>query len=368
VYVESDLFINLGSVKFIESLKSNQVTIKDIARELGISPSTVSRALKDHPDISPATKKAVTQRAEELNYQPNSIALSLRHRKSNTIGVIIPEIVHFFFSTVISGIEDIAYSAGYSVIISQSNESYEREVLDTRAMFNNRVDGILVSMSRETKDLAHFESIHKRGMPMVFFDRECEVTGCSNVLVDDVEGGFQATEHLIRQGYRRIVHLKGPSHLPIARDRHIGYRKALEASGLDFDPDLVINEEVGNDPDQAEEVFGRFYDQLETKCDAVFASTDMIAYGIIQALKKRNIRVPADVGVIGFSNWQFTSLTEPKISTIAQPGFEMGQEAARLLIKEIEAGEDVLIEPVITRLNTSLVVRDSTRKSQSAKG
>jgi LacI family transcriptional regulator len=181
-------------------LKSTQITIKDIARELGISPSTVSRALKDHPDISPETKKAVNKLAEELNYQPNSIALSLRHRKSNTIGVIIPEIVHFFFSTVISGIEDIAYGAGYSVIISQSNESYEREVMDTKAMFNNRVDGIIVSMSRETQDLGHFESIHKRGMPMVFFDRSCDLFECSNVLVDDINGGYQATSHLIEQG------------------------------------------------------------------------------------------------------------------------------------------------------------------------
>jgi LacI family transcriptional regulator len=347
-------------------LKSNQVTIKDIARELGISPSTVSRALKDHPDISPATKAAVNKLAEELNYQPNSIALSLRHRKSNTIGVIIPEIVHFFFSTVISGIEDIAYSAGYSVLISQSNESYEREVMDTKAMFNNRVDGILISMSRETKELGHFESIHKRGMPMVFFDRECTTIGCSNVLVDDIEGGYQATQHLIEQGYKRIIHLKGPSHLPIARDRHIGYKKALEESGIPYNRDFVINEEVGNDPEQAEEVFGRFYDQLHEKCDAVFASTDMIAYGIIQALKKRNVRVPEDVGVIGFSNWQFTSLTEPRISTVSQPGFEMGQEAARLLIEEIEAEDDVVITPVTKRLKTSLIVRDSSLRSQSS--
>jgi LacI family transcriptional regulator len=343
-------------------LKSNQITIKDIARELGISPSTVSRALKDHPDISPATKKTVTKLAEELNYQPNSIALSLRHRKSNTIGVIIPEIVHFFFSTVISGIEDIAYSAGYSVIISQSNEAYEREVLDSKAMFNNRVDGILISMSRETEDLSHFESIHKRGMPMVFFDRECTALPCSNVLVDDIEGGYLATRHLIEQGYKRIVHLVGPSSLPIAKHRHQGYKKALEEANLAYETDLVINQEVGNDAEQAEAVFGKYYDQLGEKCDAVFASTDMIAYGVIQALLKQNIRVPEDVGVVGFSNWQFTSLTKPTITTVSQPGFEMGQEAARLLIEEIEADDDVIIKPVTKTLQTQLIIRESSRR------
>ncbi|MCA6079187.1 LacI family DNA-binding transcriptional regulator [Fulvivirga sedimenti] len=344
-------------------MKSTQITIKDIARELGISPSTVSRALKDHPDISPETKKAVNKLAEELNYQPNSIALSLRHRKSNTIGVIIPEIVHFFFSTVISGIEDIAYGAGYSVIISQSNESYEREVMDTKAMFNNRVDGIIVSMSRETQDLSHFESIHKRGMPMVFFDRSCDLFNCSNVLVDDINGGYQATSHLIEQGCRRIVHLQGPSSLTITRDRHEGYKKALAEHNIPYNKDLVINDEMGNDEQSAKDIFGKFFDTASEKPDGVFASTDMIALGAIQALKARGLRVPEDVCVVGFSNWQFTSLTEPTITTVAQPGFEMGQEAARLLIREIEADEDTVLEPVLKTLKTTLIIRDSsTRK------
>lgn len=343
-------------------MKSSQVTIKDIARELGISPSTVSRALKDHPDISPETKKQVTRLAEELNYQPNSIALSLRHRKSNTIGVIIPEIVHFFFSTVIAGIEDIAYSKGYSVIISQSAESYDREVMDTKAMFNNRVDGIIISMSRETSDLGHFESIHKRGMPMVFFDRECDALPCSNVLVDDMNGGYQAVSHLIAQGCRRIVHLQGPSSLPITRDRHVGYKNALAEADITYDPRLVINDELGNDEKSAEDIFGKLYDSMDHKPDGVFASTDMIAFGVIQALKKRGVRVPEDVCVVGFSNWQFTALTEPTISTVSQPGFEMGQEAARLLIKEIEADEDVVIAPERKTLKTQLIIRDSSRR------
>ena len=175
-----------------------QITIKDIAKELGISPSTVSRALKDHPDISAETKKAVTELAEKLNYTPNSIALSLRQSKTFTIGVVIPEIIHFFFSTVISGIEDIAYDAGYSVIVSQSNESFEREVINAKALFNNRVDGMLISHSRETNEYNHFKSIFDRGMPMVFFDRVTDSIDCSKVIVDDlmvIFNMFVALEH-----------------------------------------------------------------------------------------------------------------------------------------------------------------------------
>ena len=194
-------------------MKYNQVTIKDIARELGISPSTVSRALKDHPDISPETKKAVNELADKLNYQPNIVALSLRQSKTNTIGVIIPEIVHFFFSTVISGIEDVAYSAGYNVIITQSNESLQREKTDIKALFNSRVDGMLISLSRETSNFEHIDSILAKGVPMVFFDRVYDTANASKVIVDDLSGAKDATQHLIDQGCKRIAHLEGPPNL-----------------------------------------------------------------------------------------------------------------------------------------------------------
>jgi len=169
-------------------MKYNQVTIKDIARELGISPSTVSRALKDHPDISPETKKAVNELADKLNYQPNIVALSLRQSKTNTIVVIIPELVYFFFSTVISGIEDVAYSAGYNVIITQSNESLQREKTDIKALFNSRVDGMLISVSRETNTFEHIDSILAKGVPMVFFDRVYDNANSSKIIVDDLSG------------------------------------------------------------------------------------------------------------------------------------------------------------------------------------
>lgn len=348
----------------VYALRSSQVTIKDIARELGISPSTVSRALKDHPDISPETKKAVTKLAEDLNYQPNSIALSLRQRKTNTIGVIIPEIVHFFFSTVISGIEDIAYGAGYSVIISQSNESYEREVMDTQALFNNRVDGILMSISKETRDYKHIESVHRRGVPIVFFDRKCDAFESSTVMVDDFQGGYQATAHLIEQGYSRILHIAGPSNLEITRQREMGYRKALEDHNLSYSSDLVIKDEISTDLEHTRNLVIDFLNQTDDRPDAIFANNDITALGAMHAIKERGLKVPEDIGVVGFSNWQFTSMTEPTISTISQPGFEMGQEAARLLIREIEAKEDEVPEPVHKTFHTELIIRGSSQRKK----
>ncbi|MEM9857822.1 MAG: LacI family DNA-binding transcriptional regulator [Bacteroidota bacterium] len=342
-------------------MKSSQVTIKDIARELGISPSTVSRALKDHPDISPETKKVVTELAEKLNYQPNSIALSLRHSKSNTIGVIIPQVVHWFFSTVISGIEDIAYGAGYSVIVSQSNESYEKEVMDTKALFNNRVDGILISMSRETIRYDHFESLHSRGIPMVFFDRVCDAINTSKVIVDDYGAAYDATKHLIDQKFDRIAHLAGATNLAIGEQRLEGYKAALKESGLSFREEYVVYENLADKVEPAKKLTLKLL-ELKEPPNAVFASNDISAIGAMQAAKQKGFTIPEDFGVVGFSNWGFTELTEPTLSTIDQRGFEMGQEAARLLIKEIEASEDEIIEPITKTLETELIIRRSSRR------
>ena len=340
-------------------MKSSQVTIKDIARELGISPSTVSRALKDHPDISPETKRVVTELAEKLNYQPNSIALSLRHSKSNTIGVIIPQVVHWFFSTVISGIEDIAYGAGYSVIVSQSNESYEKEVTDTKSLFNNRVDGILISMSKETTDFAHFESLYSRGIPMVFFDRVCPQLNTSKVVVNDFNAAYNATKHLIEQGYKNIAHLAGGKNLAIGTDRLNGYKTALEENGIKFGERYVAHENLVDDELHAKALMHELF-ELPDPPDAVFANNDVSAIGAMMAAKERNLKIPEEFGIVGFSNWRFTELTEPALSTVDQRGFEIGQEAARLLIKEIEAPEDELVEPTTKTIETKLIVRKSS--------
>lgn len=339
-------------------MKRQTITIKDIARELGISPSTVSRALKDHFEISQETKDAVKRVAKEMNYQPNSLALSLRYSKSNTIGVIVPEIVHFFFSTVISGIEDIAQSRGYNVIITQSNESLDREVMNLQTLFNNRVDGVVVSLSKESYDHSHFEALMQKGLPIVFFDRVAEDLESSKVTVDDFLGGYQATKHLIEQGYKRIAHLAGPSGLDITDDRLSGYKKAHEEEGIPIDEELIIFNKASNESD----AYAAIFDLLKNKNpDGLFASNDLAAMGAIKAAQKYGKNVPMDFGVVGFSNWQFTALTNPSISTIEQPGFEMGQHAAELLLKQIDGGEeDVPFESI--KLPTNLIARESSKK------
>jgi LacI family transcriptional regulator len=340
----------------------NQVTIKDIARELGISPSTVSRALKDHPDISPETKKLVNELAEKLNYQPNVVALSLRSSKTNTIGVIIPEIVHFFFSTVISGIEDVAYSAGYNIIITQSNESLSREKSDLKALFNSRVDGMLMSISRETTDFDHIENILSKGMPIVFFDRIYDTPNSSKVVVDDLTGAKDATLHLIEQGCKRIAHLVGPPNLVISQQRLEGYKQALQEKGLPLDESLLIQCPSGTTEEGR--AAGELLIGLKNRPDGIFASNDQSAMGAMQAIKQKGYKIPQDIAIVGFSNWALSALMEPPLTSVDQPGFEMGQEAARILIRHIElkAKKKEEPQPEVKLFKTRLIVRESSLK------
>ena len=348
-------------------MKFTQVTIKDIARELGISPSTVSRALKDHPDISSKTKVAVNALAEKLNYQPNIVALNLRQKKTFTIGVVIPELVHFFFSTVISGIEDVAYQAGYSVILSQSNESYEREKTDIKALFNSRVDGMLISVSRETKNFEHIESVIAKGIPVVFYDRTYNSPMSSNVIVDDYIGAKEAVNHLIEQGYRKIAFLEGSPGLIISADRKRGYMDALKDNGLE-QKEAFTQECVTGSMEEGKRATKKLLSMPEPP-DAIFAASDPLATGAMQSIKEKGLRIPQDVGVVGFSNWSYGSLIEPSLTTVDQPGFEMGQEAARLLIRQIELSDKDQGDPVPETkiLKTRLIVRDSSIRSTPIK-
>lgn len=342
-------------------MKFTQITIKDIARELGISPSTVSRALKDHADISKETKKAVVDLAEKLNYQPNIVALNLRSQKTNTIGVVIPELVHFFFSTVISGIEDVAYDAGYNVILAQSNESLERERTDLKALFNSRVDGMLISISRETTQYDHIEGILAKGVPIVFYDRMYPNSVTSNVIVDDYIGSKEAVNHLIEQGCKRIAHLQSSPKLKIAEDRLRGHLDALTENKLAFPKEYLEQCPTGT----LEDGFYAMSNLLALKNppDAVFANNDVLAMGAMKAIKKAGLKIPSDIAVVGFSNWFYSSMVEPALSSVDQPGFLMGQEAARMLINQIETkekNEDAIIVPETKVLKTKLIVRESS--------
>lgn len=313
-------------------MKSILISINDIARALGISPSTVSRALKDHPDISTETKKLVKEYAEKVNYRPNALALSLKTHRSNTLGLIIPEIVHHFFSSVISGIEEVAYAKGYRLIICQSNENYEREVMNTQLLLDNRVDGILISMSKNTYKYGHFRDLIDCGIPIVFLDRVCSEVETDRVVTDDFEGAMLATNHLIERGSRKILHLASPQHLQIGKLRTEGYRKALADHGLEQNDDLILQCDTRN---ELYELKNRFL-EIAQHIDGIFAVNDFTAIAAIQLLQESNYKIPEDIAVTGFGNDPIASIVNPSLTTVDQSGFEMGRQAVEILIKRLE--------------------------------
>jgi LacI family transcriptional regulator len=338
-------------------MRSNQITIKDIARILGISPSTVSRALKDHPDINSDTKKAVNELANKLKYQPNAVALSLKNSRSNTIGIIIPEIVHYFFSSVISGIEDIASQRGYTVIICQSNESFEREVANAKALLSHRVDGILISVSKQTNTFNHFQNLQEGGIPLVFFDRIAPEINADQVINDDVEASYDATRHLIENGCKRIAHFAGPQSLLIGRNRLQGYINALTEAGLPVDNRLIIQADTF---EKARNTVGQMLDSGIVP-DGIFAVNDMTAIGAMQTIQKRGLKIPDDVSIVGFSDGYLSGVTDPHLSSVDQHGYEMGTMAAEMLFKRILSDETEYI-PEIKTLKANLIVRGSSQK------
>ncbi len=340
-------------------MKLEQTTIKDIARELKVSSSTVSRALKDYPGISDETKRKVRELAEKMNYRPNAIALSLQKGRSFTIGVIIPEVVHFFFSTVISGIEEVAFARGYKVILTQTNEKLVREKSSIDTMLSNQIDGVLVSFSKETTNFDHFSNLLDKGFPIVFFDRVPEIHHAITVTVDDYSGAYEATKHLLQQGYRNIVHLSGPANLKISKERERGYTNALIDHGISPDPSFVVECTRGTD-DEAQKIATEILQTFSQRPDAFFANNDMAAVGAMLACKAAGLKVPEDVGIVGFSNWQFCSMIDPSLSSVAQPGFNMGAKATEILLDLIEKKIQLQEFNNSVVLETELLIRKSS--------
>lgn len=338
-------------------MRSNQITIKDIARILGISPSTVSRALKDHPDINTDTKKAVNELASKLKYQPNAVALSLKNSRSNTIGIIIPEIVHYFFSSVISGIEDVASQKGYTVIICQSNESFAREVSNSKALLSHRVDGILISISKETNSFDHFVNLQEGGIPLVFFDRIAPEIDADQIITDDIDASYNATRHLIETGCKRIAHFAGPQGLVIGRDRLQGYLNALTEAGLPIDNRLIIEADTF---EKARNAVGQMLD-VGNVPDGIFAVNDMTAIGAMQTIQKRGYKIPDQISIVGFSDGYLSGITDPHLSSVDQHGYEMGTTAAEMLFHRILSSEEEYI-PEVKVLKADLIVRGSSEK------
>lgn len=317
---------------------SYKVTISDIARELNITPATVSRALSNHPAISDKTKESVQNAAKRLNYKRNRIASSLRSGKTHLIGVIIPSAEINFFGSVVHGIESIANMNGYNVLIYQSNESQEHEARGIETFLTARVDGILASIAKETVDYTHFLEAKSRNIPLVLFDRANDELGIPSVVIDDYKGAFAATTHLLKQGYRRIAHISGPQHINIFRDRLRGYLEALETNGIPVDEDLIYHGNVSLE--SGKEAITHLF-SLPTPPDAVFAVEDFTALGVIKALKDKNINIPDEVGVMGFANEHFGEHITPGLSTIDQQTVLMGKESVKLLMELMSNKEKI---------------------------
>lgn len=331
-------------------------TLTDIAKKLKISPSTVSRALNNHPDISEETKVRVKELAEKLHYAPNPIAQSLKNNKTSTIGILVPEIKHDFFSSAISGIEEVAYQSGYTIILSQSNESFEREVVNTNALMHHRVAGIIVSISQHTKNGDHFQLLLDRNIPLVFFDRVCEEIEANKVVIDDESSALSAVKYLLDNGYKKIAHFAGPKELDICKKRLSGYKSALENAGLNLNYDYILYGGLHESDGY------RSMDELiikNTIPDAIFCVNDPVAIGAFQRIKEAGLKIPQDIGIVGFSNNKITSLVDPQITTVDQPSFEMGKKAAEILIEMIE-NPNKMKTPKTVVLNTKLIVRGST--------
>lgn len=341
----------------LQAKMSHPVTIKDIAKALGVSPSTVSRALKDHPDISPATKEQVREAVARMKYKPNAIALSLRNQRSNVVSVIVPQIVHHFFSSVISGIEEVAQAAGYNVMIFQSAEKVEREIEIMQAIESNRAEGVLVSVSKTTKKYGHFRDMVENNFPFVFFDRVIDELDTDKVIVDDFNGAMHAVEHLIETGCKRIAHLAAPQHLLIGYHRKRGYISALEKHGMEVDESLIPK------CDTYEEALMVVPEMMSMKHppDAIFAVNDMTGVGTINALKGLGIQIPDQVSVVGFTDGLVSTVTDPPLTTVSQHGFEIGRKSMEMLLERIE-NPDSNIKPYTEVIKTELIIRGTTKK------
>ncbi|MDF2380247.1 LacI family DNA-binding transcriptional regulator [Nostoc ellipsosporum NOK] len=331
-------------------------TIKDIARQLNISISTVSRAMRNAPDVNIETRKAVMALSEELNYQPNKLALSLKQKQTHNIGVLVPNL-DYVLATMVKGIDEVALEAGYTVMVCQSNESFGREIVNTRRLLDSLVDGFIISVSSETKVFDHFRKIQEKQMPMVVFDRMTPFLQAPGVRIDNEDGGFQATEHLIEQGYKRIAILAGPKNLGISNERLDGYLRALKKHRIKVDQDLIIYCD-----------FNQHYAYLATqellqmkkRPDAIFTISDRMAIGAMLAIKEKGLRMPQDIGLVGFNNEPVVSLVTPGISSVDQPAFELGKAAAKLFIETMHNESDMShVEEV---LKVKLIVRESSQR------
>jgi LacI family transcriptional regulator len=338
--------------------KEKETTIYDIASKLNISIATVSRALKDDPVVNKKTRKKVFQAAEEMSYRSNHFARNLRSQKTQTIGVIVPKLNSHFMSSVIAGIENVANSQGYNLIISQSSETVEKEIASAKTMFNNRVDGLLVSLAYNTETLSHFDIFLKKNIPVIFFDRVMEDENYTNIIIENKKAAYEATTHLIEQGCKKIVHITASSKQNVYKNRLDGYKQALADHGLKFDKKNVI---AGNLSLEAGEGAAELILQMKPLPDAVFVANDNCAVGCMIALKNAGIRIPEDIAFVGFNNDAVSKVIEPNLTTINYPGYEMGEVAARNLINHLNGTSNIQTTNTII-LRAEFIIRQSSKR------
>lgn len=339
---------------------SSHITIKDIAKAMGCAPSTVSRALNNSANISPAVREAIQSYALEHNYRPNEFALSLRNNRSNTIGVILPQIKHYFFASVLSGVERAAVAAGYNIMVAQSNEEYDKEVAIVESFRKAKVCGVIASLAKGTLDYTHFRRLVDEEVPLVFYDRICTELNTSRVVVDDYTGAFAAVEHLIETGCKKIAFFTSPLHLEISKNRRNGYVDALRKHRIEVDNNMIV--ECDTRPAARELTMNML--KSEHKCpDAFFAVNADTAAGILYACKDAGLHVPDDVSICGFSDNETARSTEPRLSMVDQPGEAVGQGAMELLLAKINGDEEKLVYKNKI-VKTSLILRGSTREKE----
>lgn len=335
-----------------------KITIKIIAKELGVSTSTVSKALRDSHEISTETKERIKAYADYYNYRPNNLALQLRNQKTKVIGIVLPKVVHHFFSTVISGIETVASRRGYNIMVCFSNEKQEKEIETINVLTNGSVDGLIVSIAKETllnKELGHFYRLISNEMPLVLFDRVDNSLNCDKVIVDDIGAGYKATKHLLDIGSKQIGIVTTPEHVIVGLERYQGYQRALKEAGLKVNRKLVVN------VDEKEDIYEQIKALFEQNIDAIFAVNEIYAAIAIRIAKEKGLNIPEDVSVIGFTDGLISEYSSPSITTVVQHGFTMGEQAAELLIDRIENTEGDL-PPQTKVISSNLKIRESSRR------
>ncbi|SDK99431.1 LacI family transcriptional regulator [Catalinimonas alkaloidigena] len=338
-----------------------ETTIYDIARQLNLSPATVSRALHDHPAINRNTKVLITQKAKEMGYRTNTFARNLRRQRTNTLGVIVPRLNSYFMSTVLAGMEKVANEAAYNLIITQSLESAQKEIANAKTLFNSRVDGLLVSLAYDTEETEHFETYVKKGIPLLFFDRVLAHKQCTSIVINNEEAAFEAVTHLIAQGCRRVAHLTGDLRRNVYAERLAGYRRALTAHGLPYDETLVRTTDLS--PEAGTEA-AAWLQHLAPMPDGVFVANDSCAVSCIIALKQAGVQIPEQIAFAGFNNDPVSRVVEPNLTTVHYPGQQMGEIAVKTLINHLNGKESLDATNTII-LRSELIARASSCRGKS---